>query len=110
MEKLSDFISKALSNDSEERFAANEEVTSSTLNDQDIKDRKQDREQRKTYAICIFVFLCVYMVAVFVILFFSGFRLIHLSDGVLLMLLGTTFVNVLGLFNLVIRYLFHRKQ
>lgn len=78
------------------------------LTNEEIKDMMQNREERKSYAFCIFVLICTYLFLVFVILFFSGFKLwcFKLSDSILLTLLGTTLINVLGVFIIVVNYLF----
>lgn len=78
------------------------------LTNEEIKDMMQNREERKSYAFCIFVLICIYLFLVFVILFFSGFKLwcFKLSDSILLTLLGTTLINVLGVFIIVVNYLF----
>lgn len=76
---------------------------------EDIKDLQQDRDQRKTFSYMIFVFMCVYVVAVFVILFLCGFGKMTLSDSVLITLLTTALANVIGVFTFVAKYLFHNK-
>lgn len=80
------------------------------LKDQDIKDRQQDREQRKTFSMCIFGFVCIYMAATLTVIFLTGACSLWLSDTVLITLLSTTTANVLGLFVIVAKYLFHTKE
>lgn len=71
----------------------------------------QDRDQRKAFAERIFSFVCYYMFFVFLILFLCGSQgRFHLSDTVLVTLLGTTTANVIGLFVIVVKYLFSRKR
>lgn len=76
--------------------------------------RKQDRQQRKEFASKIFIFLCVYMVVVFVLLLFSGIKgqglCFHLDDKVLLALLTTTTINMISIFVVVAKYLFPNKR
>ncbi|MCD8304054.1 MAG: hypothetical protein LUC86_04430 [Prevotellaceae bacterium] len=67
----------------------------------------QDREQRKKYASRIFWMICVYLVLILIVVFSCGWGLMALNDGVLMMLLGTTTANVIGLFAIVTKYLFH---
>lgn len=67
---------------------------------------KQERVQRKKYAKCLFYFISIYMLIVFVIVFFVGFKLMSINDSILITLLSTTLVNVFGLFIYVLKYLF----
>lgn len=76
---------------------------------------KQDREERKVYAGKTFSLLCVYMVCVGVLLLMSGYSepenaKFHLSDPVLIAILGTTTTNVLGIFYFVANYLFPKRH
>lgn len=77
---------------------------------EDLKGKSQDREQRLEYSRKIYGFLCVYFGGILVLLLLSGFRLgdFLLSDGVLMMLLGTTTANVIALFAIVPKYLFSK--
>lgn len=75
---------------------------------------KQDREERKVYAGKTFNLLCVYMVCVGALLLMSGYSepenaKFHLSDPVLIAILGTTTTNVLGIFYFVANYLFPKR-
>lgn len=82
------------------------------LTSEEIKDMRQNREERKSYASYIFFMICFYLVIVFVLLFFSGFNCwgFYLSDKIVLSLIGTTLINVLGVFIIVVNYLFPRKR
>ena len=75
-----------------------------------LRGLEQDIEQRKRYALRLFVVLCVWLAAVLVILFFGGFMLggFALNDSVLVALLGTTTINVIALFVVVAKYIFPR--
>lgn len=75
---------------------------------EEIEGIKQDREQRKVFSYCIFGFMCLYMSATITVVFMCGFKLIELSDRVLITLLTTALANVIGIFNFVAKYLFHR--
>lgn len=77
---------------------------------EEIEGLKQDRKQRKIFGYCIFGFMCAYMAAAIVIVFFCGFGLTQLSDKVILTLIGSTLVEVIGVFAFVARYLFHKKD
>lgn len=71
----------------------------------------QDRDQRKLFAEKIFTFVSLYMFSVFFILVLCGSPSnFHLSDTVLVTLLGTTTANVIGILIIVVTYLFSRKK
>lgn len=76
-----------------------------------LEGQRQDRSQRKDFAVRIFWFVCAYMACVFLILVFSGINGngFILSDAVLVTLLGTTTATIVGVFNFVARYLSHNK-
>lgn len=76
--------------------------------DEAIKDQRQDREQRKVFSSRIFVFMCAYMGVAIIIVFLCGCRFMTLDDSVLITLLTTTLANVIGVFNFVAKYLFHK--
>lgn len=73
---------------------------------------KQDTNERKAYAKRIFYLVCVWLIAVLLILVAVGFswHSFVLSDKVLLALIGGTSVNVLGLFAIVANYLFPKRR
>lgn len=75
-----------------------------------LEGKKQDRAQRKEFADMIFRFVEVYMLCVLGLLIMAGVgdNNFSLSDGVLIAILGTTTANVIGVFNFVAKYLFHR--
>ena len=75
---------------------------------EELDGRKQDREQRKVFAQWIFGLVCAYLLAVLVTVFLVGFGPMTLSDIVLNVLLTTTTANVIGIFVIVAKYLFHR--
>lgn len=79
---------------------------------EEIESIKQDREERKVYASKTFDFLCVYMMCVGLLLFMSGSKTssLQLSDSVLIVILGTTTTNVLGIFYFVANYLFPKRH
>lgn len=78
------------------------------LMEADVKDRDQDRNQRKDYASMIFNFMCLYLACVFFIIVMNGITKsnFHISDNIILALLGTTVVEVIGTFKFVAKYLF----
>lgn len=82
---------------------------------EDLADQKQDREERKKYGVIITSIVIVWLICVVSFILISGFGHIgqhkfQLSDGVLLAILGTFTANIVGLFIVVIRYLFHRPK
>lgn len=82
------------------------------LMEADVKDRDQDRGQRKDFANKIFNFMCWYLFGVFFIIMLNGVSInnFKVSDEVILALLGTTAVEVIGTFAIVASYLFYRKK
>ncbi|GEM_PF-2014406 len=75
---------------------------------EDITTKKDNRKKRGIFSYCIFGFVCTYMVAVLVIVFFCGFNVMTIDSKVLIALLSTTTANVIGLFAVVAKYLFHK--
>ncbi len=69
-----------------------------------------NQEARKKYAHRIFIITSGWLISVVGILLLAGFRKIVLSDAILIALLGTTTVNVLGFFVIVIQYLFNKDK
>lgn len=78
---------------------------------QDNKDRDQDRAQRKQYSSRLFWLVVGWLFAVGGILLLSGFGAwgFQLTEVVLGTLIGTTTASVLGLFTIVVRYLFPHR-
>ena len=82
---------------------------------QDIKDRKDARRQRRKYAHRIFVLCCSWVCAIFILLMFAGFGSyahfrFYLSEPVILAAIGSTTVNIIGVFLIVVRFIFHDKK
>lgn len=77
---------------------------------EEIEGLKQDRSQRKIFSYVIFGFMCVYMVAVLVIVYLNGFHVMDFPNSVMVTLLTTSLANVIGIFNFVAKYLFHTKN
>jgi len=95
-----------------ERLHREARETENRLQKEKLKSQRQDRKQRKKFSFMIFYFLCAYLVTVFLILFLSGLGRLsfELADGVLITLLSTTTVNMIGIFILVVKYLFPIKD
>lgn len=69
---------------------------------------QQDRDLRRSYANKLFVLTCIWISIIFLMLFLEGFKCYFLSDKVLITLITSTTATFLGLFTLVIRYLFYK--
>ncbi len=95
-----------------ERLHREARETENRLQKEKLKSQRQDRKQRKKFSFMIFYFLCAYLVTVFLILFLSGLGRLsfELAVGVLITLLSTTTVNMIGIFILVVKYLFPIKD
>lgn len=85
--------------------------TDNKIRNEELEGKKQDRNQRKEFASKIFDFMCWYLGAVFFIIMLNGVTInnFHVSDEVILALLGTTAIEVIGTFAIVARYLFSKK-
>lgn len=70
----------------------------------------QDISERKKYAGHIFWLIVGWLVGLFVVLSLQGFKgcQFELSENVLLALITGTTVNILGIFVIVVNYLFRR--
>lgn len=75
---------------------------------EELESRKQDRKQRGRFSIWIFGFMGIYMILVLAGLYFVGCGVLSLSDTVLVALLTTTTADVIGIFIIVAKYLFHK--
>lgn len=67
----------------------------------------QNNEERKKYAGSIFKLTCTWAFLIFVIIFLQGFKIMFLSDKVLITLITSTTINFFGFFLLVVKYLFN---
>lgn len=77
---------------------------------EDLQGKRQDRLQRKDFAIAIFGMMWLYMFIALAIVITVGNGNLELSDTILTVLLGTTAANIIGSFNFVAKYLFHSKD
>lgn len=84
---------------------------------EELKDLKQDRDERKSYASKLYWLVLVWLVTILSIVFFQGIQLLpgtsfgfKLSDVVLITLITTTTANVAAFFLVVVRYLFKPRQ
>ena len=75
-----------------------------------------ENDARKSYGIKVFWLMVVWLSAVFVLVILSGIPILedkkyfHLSENIVLALIGTTTLNVIGLFGFVMKYLFSPKK
>lgn len=92
----------------EESIASSSKSIELAIKQEEYESKRQDREQRKDYANKLYKFLGVYMLCVLGLLLLSGsdFVCFHLSDAVLLAILGTTTANIVSIFVIVAKYLF----
>ena len=75
-----------------------------------IDSFKQNTEERKVYARESFNLMSIYLGVVAIFLFFVGLECFpfHFSDTVIITLLTTTTTTVIGIFLLVMQYLFRK--
>lgn len=74
---------------------------------------RQDNNNRGVYAKRLYVLLCLWLGGLFVVLFLQGFARgiwFTLTENVLLAVVGGTTLNVLGLFTIVVRYMFPSRE
>lgn len=86
--------------------ATREDIELDTLRE-DLEGKRQDRKQRGNFAVHIFILMCIYLALVLAIVVLKGFGILSLGDTVLNVLLTTTTANVIGIFIIVAKYLFH---
>ena len=78
--------------------------------DAELKELKGNIAQRYKYAERIYRLVTKWLIALFLLILIDGFEWVDISDGVLIALVGGTTANVLGLFVLVLKYLFNPNQ
>ena len=91
----------------EESKCERERIDNELLKEQ-LAGKRQDREERKKFGTHVFWLIVGYLTAIFVLLVLAGFGCMSMSDRVQLTLLGTFSANVLGLFWMVMNYLFSK--
>jgi hypothetical protein len=102
---LDDLLKKA----DNSRVNANDIDLNINLTQQEISDRIQDREERKKYASKTFVFLSSFTSAILIIITIAGFSKntgFVLDNTVLISLITSSLASIVGIFILVMRYLF----
>lgn len=73
------------------------------------------QQLQKKYAARTFILCCTWVCAVFLLLLFQGFGSyvhfrFHLSEPVMLAAIGSTTVNIIGVFLIVVRFIFHDRR
>ena len=79
----------------------------------ELESFRQDTTERKKYAGRIFWVCAGWVMSIFAILILNGFGSVigfRLSDSVLLAAIGSTTANILGIFYIVARYLFPKRN
>lgn len=109
LELNADWVSTR-SNDIELDLSSSEDTIRRAQQIEDYNGKRQDREQRKKFSFWIFLFVCIYMLIALILLILVGCGCVALNDNVLIALLTTTTANVIGLFTVVAKYLFHPKS
>ncbi len=83
------------------------------LKNEHLRGLRQDRREREKYADKIFTLVTRWLFGIMVLIILCGLGksvpIFHLSDAVLLAIIGGTTVTVLGLFAIVAKYLFPKK-
>lgn len=79
------------------------------LNEEQIKDKQQDREQRKEYADKIFFLVATWLILLLILLLFCGSGVINFSDTVIVAILTGTTLDILGFMIIVANYLFPKN-
>tara|TARA_Y100001960_G_scaffold132604_1_gene140786 strand:- start:232 stop:666 length:435 start_codon:yes stop_codon:yes gene_type:complete len=74
------------------------------------KDSYQNLRQRKKYANKIYIMLCIWSIFVSSIILLKGGGFIYLSDNIIITLMTTVFLEIIGLFILVAKYLFKESD
>ena len=76
-----------------------------------LESNRQDRRERKNYADKVFKLVLGFLSVSMLVVIASGIKTLclNLSDSVLIALLTTTCANVVGIFLIVVKYLFRQQ-
>lgn len=74
-----------------------------------LKNQKQDIKLRREFSLKVYNLVRWWLLFCAIIILVSGFELFKLSDTVLTTIIASTSANVLGLFYIVLKYLFPLK-
>ncbi|MCG8579291.1 MAG: hypothetical protein MI866_05215 [Bacteroidales bacterium] len=100
---MKDFFDKELSH-------SDLEAISKSLQLETLEGKKQDRGERKKYALLTYCLVVFYIVSVLTITILNGCNVIELSDPILIALIVTSFAKIVGLFVFVMKYLFDNNK
>lgn len=104
-------ISDEKSENIEDAFASSKETIELALMNEELESKKQDRRQRGEFSRKIYWTIVGYMVVVLCVLCATGAGwLCFSSPAIMITLLSTTTANVIGLFVIVTKYLFHTSS
>lgn len=81
-------------------------VSNADLLEEEIKDRVQNRDERKKYAERAFDLVYHYLIVLALILFFGGSGFLRFSDSIYIAMISTLGTSIIGLFHYVMKYLF----
>ena len=69
-----------------------------------------DIKLRKVYAACLFALLAIETVAVFVIVFLTGFKCMEFEEQTFRVFMGSVYVQIVGAIYVIIKYLFSKDS
>ena len=80
----------------------------------ELRSYDQDTEERKRFALRIFILTCIWLTIVMLVVLANGFGTaglipFRLSDPIVLGLIGSTTLNIVGVFLVVANYLFPKR-
>ncbi|TCD28633.1 hypothetical protein EZ456_04385 [Pedobacter psychrodurus] len=109
-ENLRDDLAGTSATPDPETRASEEDTYKNRFDDITLLNFTQNVSARKRYSHRIFLITTGWLISVITILVAVGLAKLKLSDSVLIALLGTTTINVLGFFVIVIQYLFNKDK
>jgi len=110
VKSIKDEIETSSSTPDEETIASKKSMYQDQYDAATLSNFLLNQAARGKYSHRIFLITISWLIAVITILTLVGFNIMHLSDAVLIALLGSTTVNVLGFFVIVIQYLFNKEK
>ena len=100
-------------NTSDQKAREEERALELAQKEAELDALKQDISERKQYAKRIFNLIRAWLIGIFCLLLLQGFLsnlgLFDLSEAVILAVVGGTTLNVLGIFIVVVNYLFPKR-
>jgi hypothetical protein len=89
-------------------YIEKQELINIKFREAELKSYEQDFTERRKYTFRIFTLLCIFLAASIIVVIVSGTGLLKLESTVLIALLGSTSIDVIGLFAIVTNYLFRK--